>query len=123
MRKRIILGIGAVVIVFLGYFVALKWDAIFQRGNPIPYLAAAVKLSEDNTFAEVGNTGNVYITKLGEKNDLFQMIEDTFKMECKDQLGSGYLFSDGEKYYIVHFETYWSQFTIWTLPFDDGFPS
>ena len=110
------------VIFLLTSFVVLKWNTIFQRGNPIPYLLAAVKLSDDNTFAAVGNVENVYITKRGEKHDLFQMIEDTYKVEYKDQFGSGYLFSDGEKNYIIGSEIYWGRFTVWTLSFEDGYP-
>ena len=122
MKKRKVLVLCDVAIILLGSFAALKWNAIFQRGNPIPYFAAAVKLSDNNTFVAVGSIENVYITKRGEKHDLFQMIEDTYEVEYKDQFGSSYLFSDGEKNYTVGSEIYWGRFTVWTLPFDDGFP-
>lgn len=121
-RKLSILCAIAVVILFASV-VASKWNAIFQRGNPIPYLAAAVILSDDNTFEAVAGTENMYITKRGEKDDLFRMIQDTYDVEYKDQLGSGYLFSDGANNYIVGSEIYWGRFTVWTLSFDEGFPS
>ena len=121
-RKRKVLAVSALAVILLSSFVALKWDAIFQRGDPIPYLVAAAKLSDDNTFAAVGSMENIYITKRGEKLDLFQMIEDAYAVEYKDQIGSGYLFSDGEKNYVVGSEIYWGRFTVWTLSFDDGFP-
>ena len=90
MKKRNVIVLCAVAIILLGSFVVLKWNAIFQRGNPIPYLVAAVKLSDANTFVAVRSIENVYITRRGEKHALFQMIEDTYKVEYKDQLGSSY---------------------------------
>ena len=120
-RKTVILCIAAAFIL-LTSFVAGKWNAIFQRGNPVPYLAAAVKLSDDHTFEAVAGMEGIYITKRGDQEDLFRMIQDVYAVEYKDQLGSGYLFSDGEKNYIVGSEIYWGRFTVWTLSFDDGFP-
>ena len=99
--------------------IASKWDTIFQRGNPIPYMVAMVKLSDNNSFEAVANTDDTYITRRDDKQNLFQMIQDTYDLEYKDQLGSGYLFSDGEKNYIVASEIYWGKFTVWTLPFVD----
>lgn len=124
MKKRKIgfLCVIAVIILFASV-VASKSNAIFQRGNPIPYLVAAVKLSDDNTFEAVENMENIYITKRGDKNGLFQMIQDTYGVEYKDQLGSGYLFSDGDNNYTVGSEIYWGRFTVWTLSFDEGFPA
>lgn len=124
MKKRKIdfLCVVAVAILFASVII-FKWDAIFQRGNPIPYLAAAVKLSEYNTFEAVENMENIYITMRGEKDGLFQMIQDTYDVEYKDQFGSGYLFSDGENNYTVGSEIYWGRFTVWTLSFDEGFPA
>lgn len=123
MKKKYFFITGAVTIILLTSVIAFKWDAIFQRGNPLPYLVAASKLSDDNSFVKIENTQNTYITKRGEKHDLFQMIEDTYHVEYHDQLGSGYLFSDGENNYIVGSEIYWGRFTVWSLSFDNGFPS
>ena len=121
MKKKALIIIFAVMAVLFVSLAALKWDTIFQRGNPIPYLSAAIKLTDDKTFAAVGNTNDIYITKRGNNRDLFQMIQETHHVEFKDQLGSGYLFSDGENHYIVGSEIYWGNFTVWTLDFDDGF--
>jgi len=117
-KRRKVLILCVAVIIFFGSLAALKWDAIFQRGNPIPYLAAAARLSEERPFAAVKGMENVYITKRGDKDGLFQMIEDTYAVEFKDQLGSGYLFTDGEKNYTVGSEIYWGRFTVWTWSFE-----
>ena len=97
-KKTKIYAFCAIAVFFLfTSIITSKWNAIFQRGNPIPYLAAAVKLSDENTFEEVENMEGIYITKRGEKQDLFQMVQNTYDVEYKDQLGSAHLFSDGEK--------------------------
>lgn len=121
-KVRICILFAIAVCILLACVIVHKWDAIFQRGNPIPYLAAAVRLSDENPFEAVENMEGIYITRRGEKQDLFRMIQDTYDAEFKDQIGSGYLFSDGEKNYIVGSEIYWGRFTVWTLSFGNGFP-
>ena len=120
MKKKALIIVFVVLAVLFTLFAALKWDAIFQRGNPIPYLSAAIKLTDDRTFVAVGNRDDIYITKRGNSRDLFQMIQETHHVEFKDQLGSGYLFSDGENHYIVGSEIYWAflPFGRWTLMMD-----
>ncbi len=121
MKKKVSKALILCVVVLLILSVSIiasKWDAIFQRGNPIPYIAAMLKLSDNNSFEAVANMDDTYITRRGDKQKLFQMIQDTYDLEYKDQLGSGYLFSDGEKNYIVASEIYWGNFTVWTLPFE-----
>lgn len=113
--RRVFVSFILVFVIFTA-ILASKWDAIFQRGNPLPYLAAMVKLNSAHTFEPVRNMDGIYITKRGNHQDLFQMIEATYNMEFKDQLGSGYLFSDGVQVYIVASEIYWGKFTVWTLP-------
>lgn len=108
-----------IMLVLFAAVIASKWDAIFQCGNPVPYLSAMVKLSDENTFEAVPGVDGVYVTRQGDKQRLFQMVCDTYSVELKDQLGSGYLFSDGEKNYTVGSEIYWGRYTVWTLPFDD----
>lgn len=123
MKKQTICRVCIVTVcILLAALVVAKWDAIFQRGNPIPYLAAAVTLSEEHSFAAVANMEDVFITRRGEKEDLFRMIQDTYGVEYKEQFGSSYLFSDGEKNYTVGSEIYWGRFIVWMLPFEDGFP-
>ena len=115
--KTLILCV-VVLLIFPAFMVAFKWNSIFQRGNPIPYIAAMVKLSDKNSFEAVANTDDTYITRRDDKQQFFQMIQDTYGLELMDQLGSSYLFSDGEKNYTVASEIYWGQFTVWTLVFE-----
>ena len=120
--KKIIVSC-AIILAFLVSVLFLKRSAIFQRGNPIPYLTAAVKLSEANPYVAVDESNGIYISKRGEKDALFQMIQDTYGVEYKDQLGSGYLFSDGTNNYIISSEIYWGRYTVWTLPSNEDVSS
>ena len=115
MKKKVAI-LCAVILVFLAAVFFLKWDAIFQRGNPIPYLTAAFQLSETNPYMAVDELNGIYISKRGDKDALFHMIQDAYGVELKDQLGSSYLFSDDENSYTVSSEIYWGRFTVWTLP-------
>lgn len=117
MKKKVVVTC-AVILAVLAAVVFLKKDAIFQRGNPIPYLTAAVQLSKSNPYVAVDEENRIYISKREDKEALFQMIQDTYGVELKDQLGSSYLFSNGEKKYSVSSEIYWGRFTVWTLPDD-----
>ena len=119
-KHKILILCSVTVLILFSLIIASKWDAIFQRGNPLPYLAAMTKLSDGNTYEMVVGMDDTYVTRRGEKEDLFQMIQDAYHVELKDQLGSGYLFSDGEENYTVGSEIYWGWFTVWTLPFEDG---
>lgn len=115
MKKKVVVSCAVILAVLAAVFF-LKKDAIFQRGNPIPYLTAAVRISKTNPYVAVDETNGIYISKRGDKKALFQMIQDTYGVELKDQLGSSYLFSDGEINYTVSSEIYLGRFTVWTLP-------
>lgn len=116
-KHKILILCSLTVLILFSLVIASKWNAIFQRGNPLPYLASMVKLSEDHTYEAVAGMDSTYVTRRGDKKDLFQMIQDTYHVEWKDQFGSSYLFTDGEENYTVDSEIYWGWFTVWTLPF------
>ena len=119
-KHQILILCSVTVLILFSLIITSKWDTIFQRGNPLPYLVSMCKLSDDHTYEAVSVLDGTYVTRRGKKEDLFQMIQDTYHVEWKDQIGSGYLFSDGVQNYIVGSEIYWGWFTVWTLPFEDG---
>lgn len=90
--------------------------AIFQRGNPIPYLLAAAQLDSDTPFAEVGSGDGVYIAPRGECPALLEFVERTRHVTFVEQAGSGYLFSNGVDGLVVQSEVYWGRFTVYQVP-------
>lgn len=121
MKNKILLYTFILITGIILCMLLLKWDAIFQEGNPLPYLLAASKLSEERTYAKVPGKENLYISKRGEYSQLFAFLQETRNAALIDQLGSGYLFSDGTEDFLVLSEIYWGNYTIWTLP-ASGFP-
>ena len=122
-KKRIVMiicAVAAALFVIFGCVLAFKWESIFQRGNPMPYVKAMLDLSEDNTFVEIGNEDNTYITKAGDNQDLFQMIQDTYDVECVDRGGRMYFFTNTNGEYVcsVEVEQYWNIYDVWTLRFE-----
>ena len=119
-RVIIICAVVAALVVLFGCVIAFKWDSIFQRGNPMPYVKAMLDLSEDNTFVEIENEDITYITKAGDNQDLFQMIQDTYNVECVDRGGRMFFFTNTNGEYVcsVEVEQYWSIYDVWTLRFE-----
>ena len=104
--------------VLTSLFVALYHPVIFQRGDPIPYLKAAVTLAGGAPYAKVNvpGTSAVYITKRGICDELISYIEESKGVPFVEQAGSAFLFSDGKYSLAVITEIYLSRFTVWTVP-------
>ena len=114
-RKKVIWLAAALLVVALA--LCLWWPVIFQRGNPIPYLVAAVQLSEERPYVLVEEGAvDVYITRRGRCPELFEWIENSRQVIFVEQAGSGWLFSNGVDSLCVTSEIYWRYFTVWQLP-------
>ena len=116
-RVIIVCAVAAALVVLFGCVLAFKWESIFQRGNPIPYVKAMLELSEDNTFVEIENEDNTYITKAGDDKALFQMIQEKYDVELEERGGRMYFFCNEEGVYTcsVEEERYWSVYSVWKL--------
>lgn len=90
---------------------------IFQRGNPIPYISAAMKIDEDSRYiqVDVDDIYDVYISVRGDKESLFYDLAYSNGMEFIEQAGSSYVFSDGTNRLIISSEVYLSYFTVWKV--------
>ena len=114
-RVRLVAALVALLLVAGG----VLWrygGAIFQRGNPIPYLLAAAQLDGDTPFAEVGSGDGVYIAPRGECPALLEFVERTRHVTFVERAGSGYLFSNGVDGLVVQSEVYWGRFTVYQVP-------
>lgn len=91
--------------------------AIFQRGNPIPYLTAALRLTTQ-PYAMVHDLDiqDTYITLGYDCPELFEKIEKSRGVTFVEQAGSGWLFTTGADTLVVSSEIYWRYFTVWTVP-------
>ena len=90
---------------------------IFQRGNPIPYLAAAVKLTaQPYARVEDRNVHDLYITRGHDCPELFQKIETDRGVTFVEQMGSAFRFTNGKDSLTVSSEIYWRYFVVWQVP-------
>ena len=115
MKKKLAVVLFTIIaFIFIVFY--LKKDAIFQRGNPVPYLWAASQISEENTYIKVFDDQEIYISKRGECPELFSYFKNRINGEFVEQAGSGFLFTDGERNYVISSEVYWGKYKVWTLP-------
>ena len=104
------------VLAFLGTLLFVCRETIFQRGNPIPYLIAAVQISESNPYVAVDDGSGTYISMSGECPELLDFFQEKTGMDFVEQVGSGYLFADDAGTAVISSEVYWKYFTVWELP-------
>lgn len=119
-RKRIIkrgIAAAAAAAVLIAA-AAIEAPAIFQRGNPIPYLAAAAKITDETPYVQVKTSGgsSVYISRRGKCPELFKYVEESRNVEFAEQAGSGYIFSNGADSLVISSEIYLGKYTVWQMP-------
>ena len=86
-KKKLWIAILVAFVVIASSVVYLNRAVIFQRGNPIPYLAAAARISEKNPYVAVDEAKGVYISKRGECPELLEYYQEKTGMEFVEQAG------------------------------------
>lgn len=117
-RAKVIVGLCGgllVALLFVRVFVSYA-PVIFQRGDPLPYLAAAMTLDGETTFAPVEGEPGIYIARRGECPALFAEVEERYGVTFREQAGSGYIFADGDRRVVITSEVYLGRYTVWTTP-------
>lgn len=77
--KKLLLIISICLLLFMGVFVFIKRDAIFQEGNPTPYALAASKMmiKEKKIVKVKKEEGTVtYMVKQGEMDPFIKEMEN-----------------------------------------------
>ena len=117
--KRRVVIVSAIAGVMLLLWIANLWSpVIFQRGNPIPYLKAAMNIDSDSPYVQVDvdSTNDIYISIKGDSGALFYDVALSRGFEFQEQAGSGYIFFDGNNRLVISSETYLKYFTVWSVP-------
>ena len=119
--KRRVVIVSAVAGLMLLFWIANLWSpVIFQRGNPIPYLKAAMDIDENNYYVKVDveDTNSIYISlrEGGRCEALFHDVAYSRGFEFVEQAGSGYIFSDGKNRLVISSEIYLGKFIVWKVP-------
>lgn len=113
-NKIYVFGIIIAVVFSVIFFFDRYGPAIFQRGYPIPYIKAMIKISDKTPLIKVKE--GVYITKRGEKQAVIDHIKEKYDAELVEQAGNGYIFSNGIDKLVVSSEIYWRNYTVWSIP-------
>jgi len=115
-RKALIAMCVVAMLMVMAAMLSIWGSAIFQRGNPIPYLFAATKISDEQPYIQVGNNAGIYISKRGECPELFEYVEHNWNLEFIEQAGGAFIFSNGMSNLAVSSEIYWGKYTVWIVP-------
>lgn len=112
--KRIIL-LGVVCFFIIGSVTfVIKSGAIFQRGNPLPYISKMLTLNNNNSYAKVFDDEDVFITR-GDADEFIKYIENTYDVTYIEQMGSCHFFRSDEKIIVADAEVYWKYYIVWEL--------
>ena len=113
-KNRILIVVIAIVVLF-ATFVAVFNKTIFQRGNPIPYFFAMVKINDNQPYVELGSDSQTYVTKNDGCPELIKHIESDLNVEFIEQAGNAYMFTDGFTNTVVGTEIYLSKYRVWEV--------
>ncbi|SUB75807.1 hypothetical protein [Peptoniphilus indolicus] len=117
MKKLILITIAFTCI---GSFIIYhNKDIVFQKGNPIPYLIAISKIKKEKPYVKLDK--NILISKNGDVSYLFKHFENDMGIKFKEQMGSGYIFSDGNKDYLLTSEIYLKKYIVWSIHEEDKY--
>ena len=104
-------------LIIISAIIAVNRKAIFQRGNPLPYLISAAKINKENPFQSVENSGcDTYISPGNISKEFITFAENKLDAEFVSQEGSVYIFSSNDETFYVKSEVYWGKYTLWDFP-------
>lgn len=107
-----------IVAIITAIFIYYNKEVIFQKGNPIPYLSASTKLSKDKLYVRVGKDEVISLRE--NIDETIEYFEKQTNLKCIDQMGSGYIFSDGKERYYTENEIYLRYFYVWNISGERG---
>lgn len=117
MKKLILITIAFTCIgSFIIYY---NKDIVFQKGNPIPYLIAISKIKKEKPYVKLDK--NILISKNRDSSYLFKHFENDMGIKFKEQMGSGYIFSDDNKDYLLTSEIYLKKYIVWNIHEEDKY--
>ncbi|NLP13564.1 MAG: zf-HC2 domain-containing protein [Clostridium sp.] len=119
MKRKKRLTVAVLLVMFLITTVALIAPTFIKRGNPIPYISSAVKISKDTPFTLVNvkhSNYNIYLTKKSNCEEMIKHIENTWDMQLVEQVNGYYFFSNDEQVHLlVPTERYLGIYTVWEV--------
>ena len=117
-KIRAFIACGIVCAVVLITILSGWHPVIFQRGNPVPYLIAAAKITDTEPYVQVFDDGpyDIFISRRGECPALFDYIEEKRNVTFVEQMGGAYMFATDTDKLVVTAEVYFAKYTVWEIP-------
>ena len=116
--KKLLLIISICLLTFIGVFIFMKRDAIFQEGNPTPYAFAASKMMiKENKIVKVKEKTVTYMVKQGEMDPFIkEMTKRGWKLEDRDIMGNKFIFNKGRVTLGCGYKYYTRYYTLIYVP-------
>ena len=114
MKKKVIIAISCFFALIIAVFVFYS-GAIFQRGNPLPYVSKMFALNDSNHYVKVFDNEDVYITRSNNGGEMIKYIESAYAVTFTEQMGSAYSFNSDDKTVIASTEIYWGKYLVWDI--------
>ena len=114
MKKKVFLAISFILVLIISASVVYR-RALFQRGNPLPYIRQMLTLRGDNQFSKVFPDKDIYLTRNSDDNELIKHIESSYEVTFSEQMGSAFLFDADDKTVIATIEVYWRKYLVWEI--------
>lgn len=116
--KKLFVHIIVLFIIAVFVIIGVNRKTVFQRGNPLPYLAAASKIDDERPFYPVkSSASDTYISHLRSSDEQFiKFAENKLDSRFISQEGSAYVFSSGDKTFYVTSEVYLGKYKLWDFP-------
>lgn len=114
-----ILSTVLAVVIILTVLTIAYAPAIFQRGNPLPYLKAArvLRFAELENVKDDTRAGAVYMTRVSsDSSQIIWHLSEEYGMNFVEQAGSGYIFERSGLKIVVSTETLWGKYIVWDVP-------
>ena len=87
-KKKLWIAILVAFVVLAASVVYLNRAVIFQRGNPIPYLTAAARISEKNPYVAVDEAKGIYISSVENARSCLSIIRKKQGWNLSNKLGA-----------------------------------
>lgn len=116
--RKVVVNVLMALSLILFLIVVLSGPVIFQRGNPFPYISKILGLDNKNHYFKVFDDADIFITKVGDYDELHKYIENTYMVEFYEQMGSSYIFTSENKKdvkAILDSEIYFRKYEVWEL--------
>ena len=119
--KKILLSALLLFILITGFITLRFGSALVQEGNPLPILTSIMRLELSNSGyeqVEESKSSHQHVSlNTGDSSyDVIKDFMDEKGWSYKEQIGSGYIFENGEETVVISTRQYSRNYFLWDIP-------